>query len=297
MPMVVWKHHGPTPPEGDIEHMLAQLSRVADARFGAGEWSVDRVMRQIPNHFHAHGRDPNWWFRLAVSVDRRRCHAATRHRRPAEAPQGGDVRGRLGCPRWRSPATSRPTSCSTPIDPGGGAMGTLGADGSVETNWFALLHRRVTDRAVRSPRYQWWALSALLAGLLSLNITFTVFVVALPDRQGGLPHQLLGAGLGLDRTAAGLRRGGALLRQGGRPLRPPPALPVRPARGHGQRRPHGDRARRRHAALRPGPRRRAGRRHRHRLDGDHPRALLTARTGSRRWAGGRWSAPAAPCSA
>ncbi len=58
-------------------------------------------------------------------------------------------------------------------------MGTLG-DGSVDTNWFTLLHRRVTDRAVRSPRYQWWALVALLAGLLSLNITFTVFVVALP---------------------------------------------------------------------------------------------------------------------
>jgi MFS family permease len=65
-------------------------------------------------------------------------------------------------------------------DPGGGAMGTLGADGSVETNWFTLLHRRVSGRAVRSPRYQWWALVALLAGLLSLNITFTVFVVALP---------------------------------------------------------------------------------------------------------------------
>jgi MFS family permease len=64
-------------------------------------------------------------------------------------------------------------------DPGGGAMGTLG-DGSVDTNWFTLLHRRVTHRAVRSPRYQWWALVALLAGLLSLNITFTVFVVALP---------------------------------------------------------------------------------------------------------------------
>ena len=66
------------------------------------------------------------------------------------------------------------------FDPGGGAMGTLGADGSVETNWFVLLHRRVTGRAIRSPRYQWWALVALLAGLLSLNITFTVFVVALP---------------------------------------------------------------------------------------------------------------------
>ncbi len=64
-------------------------------------------------------------------------------------------------------------------DPGGGAMGPLG-DGSVETNWFVLLHRRVSSRAVRSPRYQWWALVALLAGLLSLNITFTVFVVALP---------------------------------------------------------------------------------------------------------------------
>jgi MFS family permease len=64
-------------------------------------------------------------------------------------------------------------------DPGGGAMGPLG-DGSVETNWFVLLHRRVSSRAVRSPRYQWWALVALLAGLLALNVTFTVFVVALP---------------------------------------------------------------------------------------------------------------------
>jgi MFS family permease len=64
-------------------------------------------------------------------------------------------------------------------DPGGGAMGTLG-DGSVDTNWFFLLHRRVSARAERSPRYQWWALVALLSGLLALNITFTVFVVALP---------------------------------------------------------------------------------------------------------------------
>ena len=77
-------------------------------------------------------------------------------------------------PVGRSDALLDPVS-----DPGGGAMGTLG-DGSVETNWFTLLHRRVSARAVRSPRYQWWALVALLAGLLSLNITFTVFVVALP---------------------------------------------------------------------------------------------------------------------
>jgi hypothetical protein len=61
--MVVWKHHGPVPPDADVVHMLAQLSRVADARFGSGGWSIDRVMRQIPGHFHAHGRDPNWWSR------------------------------------------------------------------------------------------------------------------------------------------------------------------------------------------------------------------------------------------
>ena len=37
------------------------------------------------------------------------------------------------------------------FDPGGGAMGTLGADGSVETNWFVLLHRRVTDEPSAVP--------------------------------------------------------------------------------------------------------------------------------------------------
>jgi MFS family permease len=65
-------------------------------------------------------------------------------------------------------------------DPGGAAMGASGAEASVEPNWAAVLRRRVSDRAERSPRYKWWSLSALLAGLLSLNITFTVFVVALP---------------------------------------------------------------------------------------------------------------------
>jgi MFS family permease len=65
-------------------------------------------------------------------------------------------------------------------DPGGAAMGASGAEASVDPSWPVLLRRRVSDRAERSPRYRWWALGALLAGLLSLNITFTVFVVALP---------------------------------------------------------------------------------------------------------------------
>jgi MFS family permease len=69
-------------------------------------------------------------------------------------------------------------------DPGGAAMGAIGAEASVDPSWPVLLHRRVVARAERSPRYRWWALSALLAGLLSLNITFTVFVVALPTVRG-----------------------------------------------------------------------------------------------------------------
>jgi hypothetical protein len=43
--------------------MIAELERVATERFGAGGYSIDRVMRQIPDHFHAHARDPNWWWR------------------------------------------------------------------------------------------------------------------------------------------------------------------------------------------------------------------------------------------
>ena len=63
VPMVVWKSHGSEPPESEVVHMLARLGSVADDRLGVDGWSFDRVMRQIPGHFHAHARDPNWWFR------------------------------------------------------------------------------------------------------------------------------------------------------------------------------------------------------------------------------------------
>ena len=63
VPMVVWKEHGPEPPPDDREHMLARLNEVATARFGADGYHVDAVMRQIPDHFHAHARDPHWWSR------------------------------------------------------------------------------------------------------------------------------------------------------------------------------------------------------------------------------------------
>ncbi len=79
------------------------------------------------------------------------------------------------------PPLERPDLLLDPkSDPGGAALGASGAEASVDLSWPVLLRRRVVARAERSPRYRWWALTALLAGLLSLNITFTVFVVALP---------------------------------------------------------------------------------------------------------------------
>ncbi|HTT58600.1 MAG TPA: MFS transporter [Acidimicrobiales bacterium] len=65
-------------------------------------------------------------------------------------------------------------------DPASAAFGTLGSEAGSDLNWFSLLRQRVQDRAVSSSRYQWWVLWALLAGLFSLNFTFTVFIVALP---------------------------------------------------------------------------------------------------------------------
>lgn len=63
VPIVVWRHHGADPPGADVDHMLAVLGAVADECFGPGAWKLDRVMRQIPDHFHAHARDDGWWFR------------------------------------------------------------------------------------------------------------------------------------------------------------------------------------------------------------------------------------------
>jgi hypothetical protein len=63
VPMVVWRHHGNQPPEADVEHMIAALEQVAAGRFGPTGYRLDRVMRQIPDHFHAHARDVDWWRR------------------------------------------------------------------------------------------------------------------------------------------------------------------------------------------------------------------------------------------
>jgi len=56
VPMVVWRSHGVGPPEDELAHMLTHLERVATEVLGDGSYIVDRVMRQIPDHFHAHAR-------------------------------------------------------------------------------------------------------------------------------------------------------------------------------------------------------------------------------------------------
>ena len=66
VPMVVWKHHGTDPPPTDLAHMKAMLERAALARFD--NWAIDQVRRQIPDHWHAHGRPAGkdalkWWTR------------------------------------------------------------------------------------------------------------------------------------------------------------------------------------------------------------------------------------------
>jgi MFS family permease len=56
-----------------------------------------------------------------------------------------------------------------------------GAEGGIVVPWPVLFRHRMHRRVAGSDRYQWWVLWTVLAGLLSVNITFTVFVVALPQ--------------------------------------------------------------------------------------------------------------------
>ncbi|WP_420443345.1 hypothetical protein [Candidatus Poriferisodalis sp.] len=62
-PMVVWKRHGTDPPAPELEAMLARLTDAGEQRFGSNSGIVDQVMRQIPDHFHAHYRDADWMSR------------------------------------------------------------------------------------------------------------------------------------------------------------------------------------------------------------------------------------------
>ena len=60
VPMVVWRFHGIEPPPEHLAHMHDRLRDVAAARFG--EFYVDDHMRNIPDHYHAHGRPKGGFF-------------------------------------------------------------------------------------------------------------------------------------------------------------------------------------------------------------------------------------------
>lgn len=59
--MVVWRLHGTSPPPEVRSHLLGALRRVAEERFGPDGYVLDEVMRNIPDHYHAHARDVRRW--------------------------------------------------------------------------------------------------------------------------------------------------------------------------------------------------------------------------------------------
>jgi hypothetical protein len=61
VPMVVWREHDPAPPDEVRAALHAWLADVADRELGEGQWSIDDVMRNIPDHYHAHARRPWVW--------------------------------------------------------------------------------------------------------------------------------------------------------------------------------------------------------------------------------------------
>ena len=60
VPMVVWRFHGTEPPAEHLTHMHERLREIATRQLG--EIYVDDHMRNIPDHYHAHGRPKGGFF-------------------------------------------------------------------------------------------------------------------------------------------------------------------------------------------------------------------------------------------
>lgn len=71
-------------------------------------------------------------------------------------------------------------------DPDRLMLGTPHGEELAVVPWPILIREKVHRRARSSDRYRWWVLAVVLAGLLSSNVLFTVFVVALPSVAAGL---------------------------------------------------------------------------------------------------------------
>src|SRR3984957_11959013 len=71
-------------------------------------------------------------------------------------------------------------------DPDRLMLGTPHGEELAVVPWPLLIREKIHRRARTSDRYRWWVLAVVLAGLLSSNVLFTVFVVALPSVAAGL---------------------------------------------------------------------------------------------------------------
>jgi hypothetical protein len=60
VPMVVWRFHGVRPPAEHLAHMRALIAEVATRE--VGEFYIDDVLRNIPEHWHAHARPKDGFF-------------------------------------------------------------------------------------------------------------------------------------------------------------------------------------------------------------------------------------------
>ena len=82
VPMVVWKPHGTEPTTEEHTHMLEALAAAGRDRFGDG-FNLDTNMRQIPEHWHAHARDEDWFAqRMSRPMSRYSGVGAERVERP-----------------------------------------------------------------------------------------------------------------------------------------------------------------------------------------------------------------------
>jgi len=61
VPMVVWKHHDPSPPEEVRTRLVQKLLDVVSSHFDF-EPRIDDNMRTIPDHFHAHARPKDGFY-------------------------------------------------------------------------------------------------------------------------------------------------------------------------------------------------------------------------------------------
>src|SRR5258706_14680939 len=99
--MVVWRYHGTEPPAEHVTHMHTLLREVATRVLG-GERYIGGNMRNIPDHYHAHGRPKGGVFGPPSGRQRVRPHIRRLPRRragciaKATRSRGGGLGARTG---------------------------------------------------------------------------------------------------------------------------------------------------------------------------------------------------------